>query len=115
MFDMPRLVKPADPAWNDAVATAQTVFGSGVNLALIHHLAGRREPATRAELANELGEFSPVTLSKAAGVLAGAGVLKKIPVVGTATGRLNHAFSADLPRIEALLESLRSYALGMES
>lgn len=109
---MPRLVKPADSAWNESVATAQAVFSSGVNLALLHHLARRGVPATRAELAEELSGFSPASLSKAAGVLAGAGVLRKTPVIGSTTGRLNHAFSADLPRIEALIESLRRYALG---
>ncbi len=112
---MPRLVKPGDSAWNEAVSIAQMVFSSGVNLALIHHLAGRGEAATRAQLAGELTEFSPATLSKAVGVLAQAGVLEKTPVLGAATGRLNHAFSANVPRIEALLGSLRLYALGAES
>lgn len=109
---MPRLVKPGDSAWNEAASIAQMVFGSGVNLALIHHLVGRVEPATRAQLAEELTEFSPATLSKAVGVLAQAGVLEKTPVLGVATGRLNHAFSANAPRIEALLGSLRLYVLG---
>lgn len=112
---MPRLVKPADAAWNESVATAQAVFSSGVNLALLHHLAARAVPATRSELADELNDFSPASLSKAAGVLAAAGVLKKTPVVGSTSGRLNHAFSADLPRIESLIDSLRRYALAMEN
>jgi predicted transcriptional regulator len=115
MFDMPRLVKPGDSAWNEAVSVAQMVFGSGVNLALIHHLAGRGEPATRAQLAEELTEFSPATLSKAVGVLAQAGVLEKTPVLGPATGRLNHAFSVKRKRIEELLGSLRLYALGADT
>jgi predicted transcriptional regulator len=111
MFDMPRLVKPEDPAWTEAVSAAQMVFGSGVHLALMRHLAGRAAPGTRAQLAEELHNFSPATLSKAVGVLAKVGVLEKTPTLGTETGRLNHAFSLNRERVEQLLASLRLYAL----
>lgn len=112
---MPRLVKPGDPAWSETVSVAQMVFGSGVNLALIRHLAGRVEAGTRAQLADEMTGFSPATLSKAVSFLADAGVLEKTPTLAAATGRLSHAFSLNAERVDELLDSLRRYALGAKA
>ena len=46
------------------------------------------------------------------GSLAGSFVV--LGALGPSSGRLNHAFSADLPRIESLIDSLRRYALAEE-